>query len=258
MGAGRVRMLQRFPRGNDLLRWATPGNWGAFATSDYVRLAVAPCPKLSELRSIYGIPSLASDIVYQNISKVANMSSARYAPGDGVVRTAADLFMGRYGKSCTVYMMMAYFANYLTDYKRVVSTFDIGDLLSGFRLFEDKWNTAVGKVEESRAWQERDHGSEVTGIPALRESIRDAVSRYGVENYINEGTRPYIPDSEDPQTCKRPEYGSLIRFGYVTPDEVRQIASGADSTGTEAGDEPFKKTPPKILNSCAQKSVGRV
>ncbi len=236
---GRVKMLQRFPHGNDLLRWAAPTNWATFATTDYVRLAVAPCPKLAELRSIYGMTSLAADIVYQNISKVANMSSARYAPGDGVVRTAADLFMGRYGKSCTVYMMMTYFANYLTDYKKVVSAFDIGDLLSGFRLFEDKWNVAVGKVVEAQAWQSQRHGSEVTGTAALREFIREATRQHGVEEYIHEGTRLYNPESEDPQTCKRPEYGSLIRFGYVTPDEVRQMASETDDMRTRDGEEPF-------------------
>lgn len=239
MDTGRARILQRFPHGNDLMRWATPGNWATFATTDYVRLAVAPCPKLSELRSIYGIPSLAADIVYQNISKVANMSSARYAPGDGVVRTAADLFMGRYGKSCTVYMMMAYFANYLTDFKKTVSTFDIGDLLSGFRLFEEKWSVAVGKVEEARVWQGQQSNSEVTGTAALRDFVREAIRQHGLEDYIHEGTRLYDPESEDPQACKRPEYGSLIRFGYITPDEVREIASGTDSMGAGASDEPF-------------------
>ena len=226
------RMLQRFPHGNDLLRWATPVNWAPFATTDYTRLVSVPCPTLAELKGIYGMSSLAEDIVYQNISKVANMSSARFSPGDGNVRTAASLFMGRYGKSCTVYMMMAYFANYLTDYKRTVSTFDLGDLLSGYRQFEDKWRIAVGKVVEAQAWQGR--GTTAGGTMTLRDYIGTAVSQYGAEEYIHEGTRPYDPDSEDPQKRQRPEYGGLLRFGFTTPEEVRRISDGAEAPPDDA------------------------
>lgn len=246
MDNGVGRMLRRFPHGNDLLRWATPANWGAFATSDYTRLASVPCPRLSELKGIYGMGALASDIVYQNISKVADMSSARFVPCDGVVRTTASLFIGRYGKSCTVYMMMAYFANYLTDYKKTVSTFDLGDLLSGYRRFEDKWNMALGRVEEARARASQARGHGVDGKANLRSYLREVTGRYGVDGYINEGTRPYVPGSDDPQVRKQPEYGGILRFGFVTPEEVRRIANepgdmGADNAQDNAQDnaEPF-------------------
>ncbi len=217
------RMLQRFPHGNDLLRWATPVNWAPFATTDYTRLVTVPCPRLAELKGIYGMPGLAEDIVYQNISKVANMSSARFSPGDGNVRTAASLFMGRYGRTCTVYMMMTYFANYLTDYKKALSTFDLGDLLSGYRLFEDKWRVAIGRVMDARPWQAAD----IANAMSVEDYVRVAIDQYGAEDYINEGSRPYDPDSEDPQARRRPEYGGLLRFGFVTPEEVRRIASEA-------------------------------
>lgn len=232
MGAARVdgarEMLRAFPHGNDLMTWAGPANWGMFSTSDYTRLATVPCPRLSELKGIYGMPGLASDIVYQNISKVANMSSARFAPGDGNVRTAANLFMGRYGRSCTVYMMMAYFANYLTDYKKTVSTFDLGDLLSGYRRFEEKWNAAIGRVEEAKAGKQGTQAA--NGRKNLESYLREATTWYGTDGYIHEGTRPYDPDSEDPQARQPPECGGLLRFGFVTPEEVRAIAKGQGRT----------------------------
>ncbi len=228
---GRARLLERFPHGNDLMRWATPANWAPFATSDYTRLVGHTCPRLSELKAIYGMTTLAADIVYQNISKVVSMSSTRFAPGDGVVRTASDLFLGRYGKSCTVYMMLTYFANYLTDYKKTVSTFDLGDLLSGYRQFEDKWNAAIGRLMDAQsAAQGRGYGSVVAGIPALKDFIRGAVSQHGVDGYIQEGTRLYDPESEDPQERMSPECGGLLRFGIITPEEVKAIADGTAGT----------------------------
>lgn len=238
-------MRKAFPNGNDLLRWAMPTSWAPFATTDYARLVQSPSPRLSELKAIYGMPGLASDIVYQNISKVANMSSARFVPGDGNIRTAANLFLGRYGKSCTVYMMMAYFANYLTDYKKVLNSFDIGDLLSGYRQFEERWNAAIGRVMDAQAAsQVQDHGTETTGTRALRRFIGYAARQYGVDGYINEGTRPYDPDSEDPQARQPPECGGLLRFGFITPEEVRRIASEAgtepqDGSLTQGDTEPF-------------------
>lgn len=237
---GADEMLRAFPHGNDLTAWAAPCNWSLFATTDYTRLVAVPCPRLSELKSIYGMPGLASDIVYQNINKVANMSSARFVPGDGNVRTAANLFMGRYGKSCTVYMMMAYFANYLTDYKKTASTFDLGDLLSGYRRFEEKWNAALGKVEEAKAGRTLTPGQ--NGKANLKDFLREAIGWHGADGYIHEGTRPYDPDSDDPGKRTPPECGGLLRFGIVTPEEVRAIArerDGAATQPTHDDAEPF-------------------
>ena len=232
----RDKMLQRFPTVPDLVRWAGPSNWDKFATGDYSRIVTVPSSKLADLRDIYHTSSIASDIVYQNINAISKMSSARFAPEDSTIRTASNLFLARYGKTCTIYMMMTYFANYVSDYKRVMSTFDIGDLISGYRLFEGKWRIALGKVTDAQVWKDRT--SKITGTQALIDYIRQAVDEYGVEEYIREGTRPYNADSDNADERNRPEFGGLIRLGLITPEKVQEIAQGCDE-GLDDADEVF-------------------
>ena len=234
---GSEALKRAFPTGPDLLRWACAANWRLFASGDYARLASKPCPKLGALAGIYHMSGIATSLARQNIAHVAMMSSTRFQPSDASLDTAAQLFVGKYSRTCTVYMLMTYFANYLTDYKRTVGTFDLGDLLSGYRIFEDRWRTAMGKALDA-VQHVSNYSSNLVGLPAKQAYIQKACQQHGTEDYINEGTRPYDPASFDPQVCRMPRYGALIRWGSVTPEQVRQIAAGQNLAGA-IDNEPF-------------------
>lgn len=224
-------MLAKFPTGADLQRWATSSNWQMFVAGDYAALAARHSPKLKQLGDIYGMRGLGGAIVRQNLVAVAQVSSTRFQPSDQSFDIAAQLFIGKYGHTCTLYMMMTFFANYMIDYKRTVGTFDIADILSGYRLFEAKWNLAVGKAEDIKPVRS---SQKATGQEELKAYLRQAIAEYGAEAYIQEGTRPWNPLENGYDESERPKIGGLIRRGAITPEQVREIARDMPKEATES------------------------
>ena len=81
---------------------------------------------------------------------------------------AADLFLGKYGSQCTLYMMAIYFGSYLSDYKsQFASQFDIQDILKQFReQFLPMWGKTL---ENKEVRSENNHPEQMRGDEALQE-----------------------------------------------------------------------------------------
>lgn len=196
-----TRMRQRFPTGADIQRWFCATNWSTFA-GELARYAAMESPRLAGLDSLYHMNGLAFSVVRQNISAVAQMSSSRYTPQPGTFDIPAKLFTGKYGSTCTLYMLMAYFAHYLTDYKTTLGTFDIADILKGYRRFSADWNDALAKAY---AMQERampDDGVE-RGEGARDKYVLSECRRVGVDEFIRNS--------------------GLIERGNITKEEVYEL-----------------------------------
>ena len=97
------------------------------------------CIRLGELEKAYGRPELAEQIVRQHVRTVYGMSGSRYQPDEQMVAMTAGRFVAKYGRTCTLYDMMVFFANFGSDFRTTWSTFDYNDIIKGFKERFEPW-----------------------------------------------------------------------------------------------------------------------
>lgn len=84
---------------------------------------------------------------------------------------AADLFIAKYGHECTLYAMMLYFGNYLTEYKASYAQYDVQDILQQFgKKFLPRWRQRLAENEQPQQVKE---AAQPVGIDGLKVMIRN-------------------------------------------------------------------------------------
>lgn len=170
---------QRYPTADSVSRAFEPSNCKYFMDDmTQERYLSKPCIRLGELEKAYGKPELAEQIVRQHVRTVYGMSGSRYQPDEQMVAMTSGRFVAKYGRTCTLYDMMVFFANFGSDFRTTWSTFDYNDIIKGYKEKFEPW-AATKRGWESDQPEPQTSYSGNTGIRALREYIHRQVDKLG-------------------------------------------------------------------------------
>lgn len=170
---------QRYPTADSVRRTFEPGNCKNFMDDTIQeRYLSKPCIRLSELASAYGDPDLAELLIKQHIRTVYAMSGSRFQPDEQMVTMTAGRFVAKYGRTCSLYDMMVFFANFGTDFRTTWSTFDYNDIIKGYREKFEPW-AATKRDWEPESKKEQQVYSGNTGKRAQREYVHRKVDKLG-------------------------------------------------------------------------------
>ena len=177
-----------------------------------------PCIRLGELASAYGNPELGELLIRQHIRTVYAMSGSRFQPDEQMVAMTAGRFVAKFGRTCTLYDMMVFFANFGSDFRTTWSTFDYNDIIKGYKEKFEPWAaTKRGWEPDSRKEQQVCSGN--TGIRALREYVHGQVDKLGGGgNGIN-------------AFC---ESSGMYRSGWITKDDIARLYKEFEKQQDEA------------------------
>ena len=170
---------QRYPTADNVSQTFQPGNCKYYMDEvTQERYLCKPCIRIGELAKAYGQPDLAEQMVRQHIRTVYGMSGARYQPDEQMVSMTAGRFVAKFGRTCTLYDMMVFFANFGSDFRTTWSTFDYSDIIKGFKEKFIPW-AATKRGDEPQLPSAQASYSGNTGKRALREYIHGEVDRLG-------------------------------------------------------------------------------
>ncbi len=160
---------EAFPSTDDIKTFFSPNNW-SYALMHKEECATQPCITLMHVNAIYSTPGLVQWVVKSNIIGIRQLSFTDKPFGEDAANLAAEMFVSRNGASCTLYMMMSYFASYLSDYKDTKMAFDFQDILLQYnRKFLPAWSMYVNGVQKEK----KDDTPAVDGMEGLRKYLLD-------------------------------------------------------------------------------------
>lgn len=242
--------LDRFPTRESVYRWFAPIHWERFAGAPTAALVTRPCPTLAEVATLYADRDLPRAILRASIRGLASLSGR-----DPFTAEATDIavgqFLARHGRRCTLYQLMAYFANY-ADYKRTLSALDLSDLTGSYPRLEQQWGDIADRASRD-ARRQADHEGrrrDPGGLTALAVYIRRAVAQGTVHDFCRDShfvrRVPGDPDTRTPaeqdarDQHERDLYGPAIhalrpgRTDFLTPADVRQVATATSPEAAAA------------------------
>lgn len=174
-----------------------PSNWG-YMISRLDECLKSPCVTLAQVDAVYR-DGVAKQIVRNQIAGVYSLCTARDQYNSGGIDMAADIFIAKYGHECTLYAMMVYFGNYMTEYKQSYAQFDIQDILQQFgKKFLPWWRRRL-EPECPKA----ESAGKLTGTDALYRMLADR---------LLEGQT-----LDDIRQC------SLFKWGFVKEEDLPRI-----------------------------------
>lgn len=145
-----------------------PAKW-SYCIENIKKCATAPGVKLSQLATLYQDADLARELVASQIAGLYAMTTGTYQMNTAVVQQAAEMFVAHYGRTCSVYDMMLYFAHYTIEFKGNNYQLDMQDILKQFKLKYPEWRSRIDTQQAPPPT--RKAGNEVTGIAALKNYI---------------------------------------------------------------------------------------
>lgn len=175
----------------------SPSRWG-YWVSRTKECLTNPCITLEMVDVLYNTKNVAKTIVENQFVGLYRMSTAREQYNTSQVSLAADLFLSKYGKTCSLYELMIYFANYLIEFKGSFAQFDVQDILQQYKKKFIPWranrlNAHVIPKKESEA-------NKVRGIQAKHAYLKECVK-----------------EGKDLRT------GGLYMLGLVTDSEIESV-----------------------------------
>ena len=169
----------RYPTADSVTIAFDPANCKSFMDDKIQeRYLSKPCIRLGELANAYGNPDLGEYLIRQHIRTVYAMSGSRFQPDEQMLTMTAGRFVAKFGRTCTLYDMMVFFANFGSDFRTTWSTFDYNDIIKGYKEKFEPWAaTKRGWEPDQQETQTTYSGN--TGIRALREYVHRQVDKLG-------------------------------------------------------------------------------
>ena len=165
----------------------------------------SPCITLAQVDEVYQTNGLAREIVRNQFIGIYSLCTAKDPYNTKSLDLAADLFISKYGHSCTLYAMMLYFGNYLIEYKSSFAQFDMQDILQQFqKKFLPWWSSQQPSPSEVR--EEKPSG--LTG--------REALYRLFADRLLNGETLKDLRES------------NLFKMGFCTEEDLPKIQKLAE------------------------------
>ena len=191
--------LKQFPNRSKVIAFFTPGRW-SYCVENLEKCLQAPSVKLSQLAELYQDKELAKELIASQITGLYASTTGSYQINDAVVRQTAEMFVAHYGRQCSVYDMMLYFAHYTVEFKSVSYQFDVQDILRQFKTKYWEWKRSLDFDEPQKPLPESKN--QVRGHAAL---IDLCVER------LREG-----------QTADELRACGLYRYGALTEDIIKK------------------------------------
>ncbi len=175
MEAQRFKQLFHFE--NNVVEYFAPVKWQkAITNSD--KCLVLPTVTLSVVDKIYR-EGLSVSIVVNNIVGLYTVTRPHEPFYKEAIEQTARLFVGKYGSQLSIFGMLLFFAEYLTEYKSTYGQFDLTDVLRQCgKAFLPKWCSRLGRHEN----QQSSNSGEIT-----KEVGRPALFRYLINEYVSRG-----------------------------------------------------------------------
>lgn len=147
---------------------------------------------------------LAVTVVVNNIVGLFAVSRPREPLYREAIQQTARLFVGKYGSQLSMFAMLLFFADYLTDYKSSYGQFDLPDVLRQCgKVFLPSWRSRYDRQQRQRSPFDDISAHEV-GKPALLSYLRRA--------YIDRG----LDFHQAP----------VVKLGFLTPSEITMLENG--------------------------------
>lgn len=188
---------KHFDTSQKLFSVFSPSNWG-YMISRLDNCLHSPCVTLAQADAVYQA-GVAKQIVRNQIAGIYSLCTARDQYNSNGIDMAADLFIAKYGHECTLYAMMIYFGNYMTEYKQSFAQFDIQDILQQFGKRFLPWWRMRQEPERPKA----ESTGKLTGTDALYRMLADR---------LLEGQT-----LDDIRQC------SLFKWGFVKEEDLPRI-----------------------------------
>lgn len=149
--------------------------------------------------SLYSTSGAAKTIISNQFVGLYSLSTAKESFNRSSADLAADIFLGKYGTTCSLYALIVYFALYLTEYKSSFSQFDVQDILLQFsRKFLPWWR---GRLAETK------------NIPAQPQRMEtDPIAErnaYLLDEYVYKGIDV--------------RQSNLYAYGFIGDDEIKEL-----------------------------------
>ena len=125
------KFLEVFPTIEKVYKFFQPDWWG-HALCHTQECLTFPCISLAMVDEVYHTEGAAKNIVRGQFLGIYALSTAKDPYNTQSSNLSADLFIARYGHSCSLYDLQLYFGSYLTDFKGTFSPFDTQDILLQF------------------------------------------------------------------------------------------------------------------------------
>lgn len=169
--------LSRYPSAQSVVAVFRPENWPAF-TQPELRTAYLsrPCPRLAELGSLYGVADLAERLLRVQLRTIMGQSGSRQAVDEGTIGLNAALFLGTYGRRCTLYDMMLYFAGFNSEFGPGTSYYGLADVQQSYARRYRPWAQQNRPAPPPPA-EAQPAPSGTTGYAALVAYYREALGR---------------------------------------------------------------------------------
>lgn len=191
--------LKQFPNRSKVIAFFTPGRW-SYCVENLEKCLQAPGVKLSQLAELYQDKELAKELIASQITGLYASTTGSYQINDAVVRQTAEMFVAHYGRQCSVYDMMLYFAHYTVEFKGVSYQFDVQDILRQFKTKYWEWKRSLDFEEPQKPMPEPQN--QIRGHAAL---IDLCVER------LREGQT-----ADDLRAC------GLYKYGALTESEIKK------------------------------------
>lgn len=169
------KFMSHFQTRSKVIAFFCPARW-SYCVENIGKCITAPSVKLSQLATLYQDANLARELVASQITGLYSMSTGTYQLNDAVVQQAAEMFVAHYGKTCSVYDMMLYFAHYMIEFKGNTYQLDVQDVLKQFKAKYRDWRSRLDVHEETPRHAPRATG-EATGLEALKELVIDKIKQ---------------------------------------------------------------------------------
>ena len=191
-----------YPSEQHLVAFFAPCKWeGALANPD--KCTLYPNAKLSLLDEYY-MTGMGKVLVINNMLGLFSLIRPNEPVNRHAVEETAKLFVGKYGKTLSLFGLLYYFANYITDYKNSYGQFDLMDVLRQCGKAFMPWWTA--RVTQEKRREDEETAFEETGFAALCKILR----------------REYVAKGRDIRTS------NICRLGDFTEEELHFIESGEE------------------------------
>jgi hypothetical protein len=196
------RFRELFPSDDSVIAYFSPSRWPEAAANPQ-KSVMLPSVTLAMVDQLYR-EGLAVTVVVNNIVGLFAVSRPREPLYREAIQQTARLFVGKYGSQLSMFAMLLFFADYLTDYKGSYGQFDLPDVLRQCgKSFLPTWRSRYDRQQRQRSPLDDIRAREV-GKPALLSYLRRA--------YIDRG----LDFHEAP----------VVKLGFLTPSEITMLENG--------------------------------
>ena len=196
------RFWEIFPSEDKVMAFFAPMKWAA-ASANPSKCMMLPSVTLAMVDRIYG-KELSFSIVVNNIVGLFTVTKPREPHYKEAIEQTARMFVGKFGQQLSIFGMLLFFADYLTEYRSSYGQFDLPDILrSCGKSFLPKWLERIGRKEAQANMHE---GFVETGKPALYRYLR----------------REYVSKGIDMRTSP------IVMHGNYSEKELKFIESGEE------------------------------